>query len=605
VAEVDVVEEIKLRIDLVELISAYVPLKQAGRTHKGLCPFHSEKTPSFTVDRERGFFKCWGCGAGGDCFKFIQLREGLSFPEAGELLARKAGLEWITRGQTAEQRSERERLHDVTVLAERFYRQRLAENRDVQKYVSNRGISPETAEQFGLGYAPGGYEALLSWLKREKVSLEDAERADLILQGEHGWRDRFVDRLIFPIYDLDGRPIAFGGRTLQPEGIPKYLNSRETPIFQKGKTFYGLHLAKRAIPRLGFVVAVEGYMDLIALHQAGIDNSVASLGTAITDTGVGILRRYSNQLVMCYDGDGAGMRAALRNSAMFETAGCEVRVARVPEGDDPDTYIKKQGPDAFRALLNRAEPLLDYQLVELRKRYNLSDESARLPFVREAVRVITQSGSHLVRQEYAGKLSDVLDRLSQEWYPGEPHRAMQARVALVNEVNKALRADRVNGKAPATHGPSSPPTGRRALPSGRVAAQQYVLRAALSEPHWAKWVADYAAPEYFPGAELAGIARRLLGDNDAVGSSTPAERAERIRLDPELAEVLSPLLLDESPVTDEGLELCLQELEREYKQDRKAELRAAIAAGEIAVNDPRWEEYQRLSAELGGRRREA
>lgn len=599
----DIVEEIKLRIDLVELISAYVPLKQSGRTHKGLCPFHSEKTPSFTVDRERGFFKCWGCNAGGDCFKFIQLREGLSFPEAGELLARKAGLEWVTRGQTAEQRSERERLHDVVALAERFYRQRLAENRDVQKYVSQRGISPETAEQFGVGYAPGGYEALLSWLKREKVSLEDAERADVILQGEHGWRDRFVDRLIFPIYDLDGRPIAFGGRTLQPDGIPKYLNSRETPIFQKGKTFYGLHLAKRAIPRSQFVVAVEGYMDLIALHQAGIDNSVASLGTAITEVGVGILRRYGNQLVMCYDGDGAGMRAALRNSTMFEAAGCEVRVARVPEGDDPDTYIKKNGADAFRALLNRAEPLLDYQLEELRKRYNLTDESARLPFVREAVRIITQSGSNLVRQEYAGKLSGVLDRLSQEWYPGDPHRAMQARVALTNEINQVIRTDRVNGRAAAPKTGASPV--RRALKSGRVGAQRYVLRAALTELRWAEWVAEYAAPEFFPDAELAGIARRLLGNKDDGGSATPAERAEKIRLDPNLAEVLSPLLLDESPLTDEGLELCLQKLEREYKQDRKAELRRGIAAGEIAADDPRWEEYQRLSAELGGLRSEA
>ncbi|MGV3719678.1 MAG: DNA primase [Actinomycetota bacterium] len=600
----DVVEEIKLRIDLVELVSAYVPLKQAGRTHKGLCPFHSEKTPSFTVDRERGFFKCWGCGVGGDCFKFIQLREGLSFPEAGELLARKAGLEWVTRGQTPEQRSERERLHDVVALAERFYRQRFAENRDVQKYVTQRGISAETVEQFGIGYAPGGYEALLSWLKREKVSLEDAERADVILQGEHGWRDRFVDRLIFPIYDLDGRPIAFGGRTLQPDGIPKYLNSRETPIFQKGRTFYGLHLAKRAIPRSEFVVAVEGYMDLIALHQAGIDNSVASLGTAITDVGVGILRRYSNQLVMCYDGDGAGMRAALRNSAMFEAAGCEVRVARVPEGDDPDTYIKKNGSDAFRALLNRAEPLLDYQLEELRKRYNLTDESARLPFVREAVRIITQSGSNLVRQEYAAKLSRVLDRLSQEWYPGDPHRAMQARVALTNEINQVVRTDRVNGRAVDPKG-SPPPPARRALKSGRVGAQRYVLRAALTEFRWAEWVAEYAAPEFFPDAELAGIAHRLLGNKDDGGSATPAERAEKIRLDPNLAEVLSPLLLDESPLTDEGLELCLQKLEREYKQDRKTELRRGIAAGEIAVDDPRWEEYQRLSAELDGLRREA
>ncbi|MCC2672187.1 MAG: primase, catalytic core, partial [Armatimonadetes bacterium] len=345
---VDIVQEIKLRTDLVELISSYVPLKQAGSSYKGLCPFHSEKTPSFTVSRERGFFKCWGCGAGGDCFKFLQLREGLSFPEAGEVLARRIGLEWVGRGDTKEQRSERERLYDVCAVAERYFRQQLAENREVMKYVERRGLAAATVEQFGLGYAPQGYEALLRWLRREKVSLEDAERANLLKRGDHGLRDMFVDRLIFPIYDVEGRPVAFGGRTLQPDGIPKYLNSSETPIFQKGKTLYGLHLAKRAIPKSGFTVAVEGYMDLIALHQAGVDNSIAGLGTAITETHVQILLRYSKQLVMCYDGDGAGMRAATKNSTMFETAGCEVRVAQLPEGDDPDTYIKEQGADAFK-----------------------------------------------------------------------------------------------------------------------------------------------------------------------------------------------------------------------------------------------------------------
>lgn len=584
-----------MRTDLVELISAYVPLKQSGRYYKGLCPFHSEKTPSFTVDRERGFFKCWGCNQGGDCFTFIQLREGLSFAEAGEFLARKVGVEWIPRGQTKEQRSERERLYDIVALAERFFRQRLAENRGVQKYLAERGLLPETIEQFGIGYAPGGYEALLSWLRRQKVSLEDAERADLVLQGEHGWRDRFVDRVIFPIYDLEGRPVAFGGRTLQPDGIPKYLNSRETPIFQKGKTLYGLHLAKRAIPKAGFAVAVEGYMDLIALHQAGIDHSVASLGTAITDVAVGVLQRYSKQLVMCYDGDGAGMRAALRNSAMFEAAGCEVRVARIPQGEDPDTFIKKNGADAFRALLNRAQPLLDYQLEELRKRYNLSDESTRLPFVREAVRIIAQSGSHLVRQEYAARLTDTLDRLSQEWYPGDPHRAMQARVALTHEVNQVLRADRMNGRSASQEAPIAPP--RRVPKSGRTLAQRDLLRAAFTEYRWAEWVAEYVPLEYFTDEDLVGLAQRLLGNNPESAGLSPAERAEQIRLDPEVADQLSQLLLDDKPLTDEGLEGCLQRLEREYKQDRRKELQRMIAAGEIGTDDPRYEEYQRLLVE--------
>lgn len=599
---VDIVQEIKLRTDLVELISQYVPLKQSGQRYQGLCPFHTEKSPSFTVSRERGLYKCFGCGESGDCFSFVQKREGLSFSEAGEVLARRLGLEWVSRGETKEQRSERQRLYDVNVLAERFFRQKSAENREVQRYLTQRGLTAGTIEQFGLGYAPPGYEALLGWLKREKVALEDAERANLILKGEHGWRDRFVDRVIFPIYDVEGRPVAFGGRTLQPDGIPKYLNSAETPIFQKGKTLYGLHLAKHAIPRSGFAVAVEGYMDLIALHQAGVDNSIASLGTAITDTHVGILLRYSNQLVMCYDGDGAGMRAATRNSSMFEAAGCDVRIAELPQGEDPDTFIKQQGADAFRALLNRAEPLLDYQLKELHRKFDLRNEQARLPFMKEAAVIIAQSGSHLVRQEYTTKLLGVLERLAEEWYPGEPHRAMQAREALAQEIKRLLRSDRINGRDPS---PSAPPAVRppAAPPSARQKAERYVLRAALSEYRWAEYVATWVAAECFSNGELKGIALRLLGNNPAESDLTPAERAEQIRLDPALAELVSELLLDESPLTDEGLEWCIQELERESKQDRKRELERAMKAGEITRDDPRWEEYLAIVA-LGKQRRE-
>jgi DNA primase len=554
------------------------------------------------VSRERGLYKCFGCGESGDCFAFIQKREGLSFSEAGEVLARRLGLEWVGRGETKEQRSERQRLYDICALAERYYRQQLREKREVQRYLTERGLTSGTIEQFGLGYAPPGYEALFRWLKQEKVSLEDAERANLILKGEHGWRDRFVDRVIFPIYDVEGRPVAFGGRTLQPDGIPKYLNSAETPIFQKGKTLYGLNVAKRAIPRSGFAVAVEGYMDLIALHQAGVDNSVASLGTAITDTHVGILLRYSNQLVMCYDGDGAGMRAATRNSSMFEAAGCDVRIAELPQGEDPDTFIKQQGADAFRALLNRAEPLLDYQLKELHRKFDLRNEQARLPFMKEAAVIIAQSGSHLVRQEYTTKLLGVLERLAEEWYPGDPHRAMQAREALAQEIKGLLRSDRINGRGPS---PSAPPAARApaAPPSARQKAERYVLRAALSEYRWAEYVANWVAAECFSAGELQGIALRLLGNNPAEAELTAAERAERIRQDPELAELVGALLLEESPLTDEGLEWCIQELEREAKLDRKRELERAVQAGEITREDPRWEEYLAIVA-LGRQRRE-
>jgi DNA primase len=252
--------------------------------------------------------------------------------------------------------------------------------------------------------------------------------------------------------------------------------------------------------------------------------------------------------------------------------------------------------------LNRAVPLLDYQLEALRKKFDLRNEQARLPFVREAVRTIAQSGSHLVRQEYGAKLSAVLDRLAEEWYPGDPHRAMQARVALKDEINRHLLADRMNGRKAPQPAPVRPAAPLKA--SGRSLAERYVLRAALTEYRWAEYVAGAARLEYFSEGELKGIALRLLGNNPAEEGWSPEQRAESVRLDPTAAELVSALLLDDSPLTDEGLERCLQELDREYKQDRKGELQRAIKAGEIGPGDPDWDEYLQLLAELGGKRRE-
>jgi DNA primase len=593
----DIVQEIKLRTDIVELISAYVPLRKRGTNYVGLCPFHSEKTGSFNVSQERGFFKCFGCGESGDAFTFIEKREGLSFNEAGEFLARRLGLEWQRRGDTAEKRSQREHLYDVNALAERFFRQSLQRAPEVQEYLLKRGLTKETVEEFRLGYAPGGYEALIRWLRAEKVDLQLAAAADLVLESDRGLRDRFVERVMFPIFDLEGRPIAFGGRTLRADGIPKYLNSRETPIFQKGRTLYGLHLAKRAIPEAGFTVAVEGYMDLIALHQAGVANSVASLGTAITEQHVHILRRYSNQLVMCYDGDSAGMRAAERSSTMFEAADCQVRVAELPQGDDPDTFIKTHGAAEFRALLNRAKPLLDYQIDRLRGGYNLSDEQGRLSFVREAARVIAHSSSHLVRQEYGARLLSLLDRLAGEWYPGDPHRAAQARIALGQEVNRLLRLERVNGRG-AQRAPAAPvPQARQ---SGREQAERYVLRAALSEPQWAARVTEAGVTgEWFTVPELRSVAETLLGTAEAPASDV-ADRGEALQQDPACAGVLSGLLLEAAPVSDEGLEGCLQLIGRAVKQERAQELQSALEAGDFGSGDPRQDELRALLAELSG-----
>src|SRR5262249_35122987 len=283
----------------------------------------------------------------------------------------------------------RERFFHANVLAERFFHRELQQAPAVQAYLTGRGLAPETIAEFRLGFAPPGWNRLLEYLRREGGSLGDAGKIGLVRQNERGYRDRFVQRVIFPIYDIEGRPVAFGGRALG-DVQPKYLNSPETPIFSKGRTLYGLDRARKAIGAAGCAVAVEGYMDLIACHQAGFTQTIATLGTTLTSDHVRALKRYTARLVLAYDGDAAGLKGTLRNAPMFEEAGCDVRVVRLPAGSDPDTFIAEQGRQAFQALIDGAEPILDFQLGLLEQKYDLRHEAQRTARVREAALIIGQ-----------------------------------------------------------------------------------------------------------------------------------------------------------------------------------------------------------------------
>lgn len=596
----DAVAEIKARIDLVEVISPYVALRRSGRSWKGLCPFHSEKTPSFHVDAERGFYRCYGCGAAGDAFSFLQQREGLSFVEAGELLARKAGVEWNRRGESGEARSQRQRLFDINALAVRFFRRQLEMAGYIQSYLKGRGISSDSIQRFQLGYAPPGHNALLQWLRREQVSMEDAEAANLLVRDDRGgYRDRFTDRLMFPVCDLQERVAGFGGRTMQQDGIPKYLNTRETPVFSKGSLLFGMHLARDAAREAGFMVAVEGYMDVIALHQAGMANCVAGMGTALTDTQVATLRRClgeTGELIVCYDSDSAGLAAALRGSAMFEAAGLEVRVAQLPPGQDPASMVEAGDASHLRERLNLADPLLDFRLKQVRGRFNLADPQQRLAFAREAARAVAASGSSVVRQEYGERISHILEGLAGEWYPGDPHAAARARQALMEEVWRLLAPSRKRGGADRQlHTPAAPP-------GSGAAVEKYVLRAALTEERWADLVAREADPSLFRSSALRDLASKLIPEST---ETTAAQRSQIIRGDPALAPLISSLLLDPSPLSDEGLRTCLESLRRNRLEERRSELRSLLESGAAALDGPEAREFRELCGRLSGGRYQA
>ncbi len=365
------IRTIRERASLSEVVSDVVAVRRRGRTAVGLCPFHVEKTPSFTVSEERGFYHCFGCGEHGDVFTFVMKTQSLAFPEAVRGVAERFGLpvpeEAAGRGPASEP------LVAVCEAAAAFFRGSLRgpQGARCRAYLSERAVRPETAERFGLGYAPGGGDHLARHLRSQGLSLDDAVGAGLVMRRTTGGLvDRFRDRLVFPITDPRARVVAFGGRILPGVATtgdppPKYLNSPESPIFHKGRTLYGLALARDAIRQRGRVVVVEGYLDLIALAQAGIAEVVAPLGTALTADQLRVLRRFTERVIACFDGDTAGRRAAARSFPVFIEAGLWGRGVFLPAGEDPDTFVRSGGVEAVERLLDGAEPLVEAWLGEV------------------------------------------------------------------------------------------------------------------------------------------------------------------------------------------------------------------------------------------------
>jgi DNA primase len=591
----DQIREIRERADIVEIVQKDVALKPSGRNFKGLCPFHAEKTPSFYVDPERGLWRCYGaCGTGGDVFSFVQKIENLTFPEAVEKIARRYGLPFQRGRDSPERASERERLLGVNALAERFFREQYQRAPHVHDYVARRGLTSETVEQFRLGFAPASWDRLAAFLQSHGVSVSDAQRLGLVARGEHGLYDRFRNRLIFPIADGEGRPIAFGGRAME-EVQPKYLNSPETPTFIKGKTLFGLHLARRSIQSTGYCVVVEGYMDLIACHQAGFTHAVATLGTAITPDQTRLLRRQTAQLVLAYDGDSAGLGAALRSAPAFEEAGCEVRIACLPSGSDPDSVIKEEGAAAFQRLLDDAEPIVEYRLGRLSQEHDLSTAAGRLAMVREAARIVSELKSTVAREHLRGRFEQQLRKLAERWHPGDAARAQEAERALRVELQHAwssasrpptVRDDEFDGKADAGTERQAP-----ALPTGEMMAEAVLLRAALTEERWWAQVGREMGPESFQEPRYQGVAAAVFG-HDGEWSS----RLQAVWADPELTETASGLLVVEEgpPLSDAQLEGALSRLVERRKRLRRQELQRKILQGLIGKDDDEYDEYLRL-----------
>jgi DNA primase len=407
----DFIDLVRSSTDIVGVISQYVPLKATGASFKGLCPFHSEKTPSFHVNPERQIFHCFGCGQGGDAFKFLMLYEKLSFVEAIEQLASRAGLK-VPRTSSASRREDEERtllmkLHDEAAA---YFRGQLRESREgatAREYLKKRGLTPETVDSYGLGFASDQWSGLLDYLTRKGAKGEQIERAGLAVprKSGKGFYDRFRSRVMIPIRGESGRTVAFGGRILGA-GEPKYLNSPESPIYNKSGVLYGFDRARDAIRKEGFAILMEGYLDCLQAYQAGIGQTVACCGTSLTKGHARLLRRYTDRVVVNFDPDAAGERAARRSIDLLLEEGFEVRVLRLPGGEDPDSFLLKNGGERYRELLSKALSLVDFLIAEAGKRYDVSDPRGKAAFLDDVLPVIGKIPNRVERVGYVGPLAE-------------------------------------------------------------------------------------------------------------------------------------------------------------------------------------------------------
>ncbi|NMA35155.1 MAG: DNA primase, partial [Clostridiaceae bacterium] len=403
----ELIEEIRISNDIVDVVSEYVRLEKRGKNFFGLCPFHREKTPSFSVEPAKQIFYCFGCGKGGNVFHFIALAERLDFVEAVKLLADRAKITLPESDDPREKQKAmlKQQIQNINLIAARFFYEALRSKQGeaAAAYLKKRGITENTVKKFGLGYSYDGWDDLYKHLESHGISQEAMLDSGLIIRGRSGnLYDRFKGRLMFPIFDVRGNVIGFGGRVLDGS-LPKYMNSPETVLYNKRKHLYALNFAKNHGGNS--LIVVEGYIDAISLYQRGISNVVASLGTALTDSQARLLKKYADEVIISYDTDAAGQAATLRGLELLRNAGCSVRVLTLPEGKDPDEYIRANGADRFRWLADNAMPLVEYKIKVIRKEHDLSVTEEKIKFLNKAADVLVKVDNAMEREMYIKKLS--------------------------------------------------------------------------------------------------------------------------------------------------------------------------------------------------------
>ncbi|HXV19174.1 MAG TPA: DNA primase [Candidatus Omnitrophota bacterium] len=557
-----VLNQIQDRVDIVEVISAYVQLKRAGRNFKACCPFHPEKTPSFMVNPDKQIYHCFGCGVGGNVFSFLMKEEKKDFREVVEMLAERVGVE-LPKTKADFKESERgQQLLKASEFAADFFQTVLLkspEAAEARGYLTRRGLTQATIEKFKIGFAPSGWDKLYN-AAQGKTGLSDAalERTGLVIaKKEGGYYDRFRSRIMFPITDPKGLCVAFGGRVMD-DSQPKYLNSPESEIYSKGRQLYGLFQGRKAIREADAVMVVEGYMDLVACHQAGFENVVASCGTALTPDQARLIKRHTRNVIMLYDADKAGESATLRGLETFLEEEIEVKIVRLPAGHDPDSFIKEFGADKFRASLAAAKDLFRYRLDLLKDQHNSEMLEGRVKIANEMVLLFSKVTNAILRSVWMKELASELS-LSEE--------------ALLAEVQKA------NRRVPAGQARSVAP----AVSVETVRQAERMLLGLFFEPgDFVDRAREEIRPDDFENPKARQIAKKILDGEGRAPSA--AQLVSFYEQDPESAQIVTLACAEMDSVVDKEKTFndCVLWFKQSRIKNRREGLRAEIQAAQMA-----------------------
>ncbi|MCI8619846.1 MAG: DNA primase [Oscillospiraceae bacterium] len=563
------IDDVIARNPIEDVVGQYVALKRQGGNLFGLCPFHGEKTASFSVAPEKGIFYCFGCHKGGGVINFIMEIENLSYPDSVRYLAKRAGLEAPEDEQYQSRYRKQERLWSLSKEAARFFCGQLYAPAGAAglAYAQKRRLSKNTLTKFGIGFAPNAWSSLLDAMKRKGYTEEELLEAGLAVKSAKGAvYDRFRNRLMFPIIDVRGNVIGFGGRVMD-DSTPKYLNSPETLIFNKRKNLFALNLAKKS--KQGRIILVEGYMDAIALHQFGFDCAVASLGTSLTEEHAALLSRYTDQVVLIYDGDAAGQNATQRAIPMLEKTGVQVKVLRMRGAKDPDEFLNKYGADRFKLLLEESENRVEYQLRAIERKYDLKSDEQRVRFLQEAAEFLATLSNAVQREVYGVRAAEAA---------GITYEAMKLEVqkAYKRRVNREKKKQEKIDLAPAAAQQPKPRSMHYANIRSAM-AEEGVISMALREPALLDLAGNLPAA-YFSSAFLGRVFQQLLLRHQQ-GLSVTLGALEDIA--PEEASHLAAVAQKQQfPVSERAMQDCIATIRQEYAKSHADSSDALMALRE-------------------------